>query len=70
MRPNPFPCDIETVKQRYQCWTEKVIAQKIGGQVHQDGGIGILEPDSKKEMYRIVGGKNSMATPIIRRERR
>lgn len=32
-------------------------AQKIGGQVHQDGGIGILEPDSKKEMYRIVGCK-------------
>ena len=45
------------VKQSGEGRTEQPVAQKIGGQVHQDGGIGILEPDSKKEMYRIVGGK-------------
>lgn len=54
MRPDPFTCDIETVKQRYQCRAEKVIAQKIGGQIHQYGRMYTPEPYPEEEMHRIV----------------
>ena len=55
--PQPLPRDIEAVKQRGKRRTEQPVAQEIGGQVHQYGGIDIHETDTEKEMYRIVGGE-------------
>lgn len=49
--------DVETVEQRYHCRTEQIIAQEVGGQIHQDGRIDIPEPNPEKEMYRIIGGE-------------
>ena len=57
MGPKPLLCDVESVNQRGERRTEQPVAQEIGGQVHQYGGIDIHEPDSEKEMYRIVGDK-------------
>lgn len=50
-------CDVEAVEQRGEGRTEKPVAQKIGREVHQYGGIDILKPYAVKEMYRIVGGE-------------
>ena len=59
----PPPRDIETVEQRGECRTEQPVAQEIGGQIHQYGGIDIHESDTEKEMRRIVGCKQQHRCP-------
>lgn len=57
MRPQPAPRNVKAVKQRGERRTEKPVAQEVGGKVHKDGRIGVLEPYPEKQMHRIIGGK-------------
>lgn len=57
MCPRPFARYVETVEQRYHCRTEQIVAQKVGGQIHQYGRIDTFESYFKEEMYGIIGGK-------------
>lgn len=57
MRSQSALCNVMPVEQRGKSRTEKLVAQEIGGKIHQNGRIDILEPDSEEEMHRIVCGE-------------
>lgn len=49
--------DVEAVEQRGERRTEEPVAEEIGREVHQYGGMDVAEPQLEEEVDRVVGGQ-------------
>lgn len=62
MEPQPTARDVEAVEQRRERRAEEPVAEEIGRQIHQDGGVDVAEPHFEKEVNCIVDSKEQYGT--------
>lgn len=47
--------EVAVVEQRHHGGAEEPVAEEVGGQIEEDGGMGVAQSDGTEEMHRIVG---------------
>ena len=58
----PAARDVEAVEQRGECRAEEPVAEEVGREVHQDGGIDVAQPHLEEEVDRVVGRQKQQCT--------
>ena len=62
--------DVEAIEQRSERRTEEPVAEEIGREVHQNGGMNVTDSDLEEEGHCIVGCQEQPGEPMMRRVRR
>ena len=58
----PAARDVEAVEQRGECRAEEPVAEEVGREIHQDGGIDVAQPHLEEEVDRVVGRQKQQCT--------